>query len=238
LGRLLLRTARRTLIAAAVLAVALLAAVFAFLQPADPALYPAREGGISILVVDHGYHAGLVLPRDALAETASSDGLAKLKQVVALFSAFDHVEIGWGEERFYRHVPAAELSAAPHVLRALFSPWNASVLHVVGVDGDPAAIFDRSAPLPLAVSREGLRRIARELDRQLAASAAGEVVPQGPGLYGPSAFFNARDRYHLFNTCNHWAGRTLALAGAPYSPVESTLSAGLMMSLRRAAPNP
>jgi hypothetical protein len=108
----------------------------------------------------------------------------------------------------------------------------------VGVNGDPASAFSRSAPQPLVISAEGLRRMAREIDRQLAPSAMGEVVPQGPGLYGPSAFFLARDRYHLFNTCNHWAGRTLALAGIPYSPVESTLSAGLMMSLRRAALSP
>ncbi|MGL4243333.1 MAG: DUF2459 domain-containing protein [Beijerinckiaceae bacterium] len=236
MGSRLYRLVRRALAAVALFAVALVAFGFAVRQPADPALYPAAEGGVRITVVDHGYHAGLVLPRGALDDIAAREGLAKLRQALGVFSAFDHVEIGWGEERFYRHVPAADLSAAPHVLRALFNPWNTSVLHVVGVNGDPAAAFGRSAPLQLNVSVEGLRRMAMELDRQLVPSANGDVAPQGPGLYGPSAFFAARDRYHLFNTCNHWAGRTLALAGVPYSPVESTLSAGLMLSLRRGDP--
>jgi uncharacterized protein (TIGR02117 family) len=238
LGRRLRRWTVRLAASAAVAAAILVLAGLTLRQSADPALYPPRDGGVRITVVDHGYHAGIVLPRGPLAELAETDKLANLRQALDVFSAFDHVEIGWGEENFYRFAPVAEFSAAPHVARALFNPGNRSVLHVVGVNGDPAAVFSRSAPLDLTVSREGMRRIARELDRQLAPSTTGEVVPQGPGLYGPSAFFNARDGYHLFNTCNHWAGRTLALAGLPYSPLESTISAGLMMHLRRAALSP
>jgi hypothetical protein len=64
---------------------------------------------------------------------------------------------------------------------------------------------------------------------------SGVVAPLGPGLYGPSAFFAAQDRYHLFNTCNHWVGQLLALAGVPYAPVEAFISAGLMADLRRRA---
>jgi uncharacterized protein (TIGR02117 family) len=238
LGRHVRRWVVRLAASAAVAAAILVLAGLILRQSADPALYPVRDGGVRITVVDHGYHAGIVLPHGLLQELAETDKFANLRQALDVFSAFEHVEIGWGEENFYRYVPAAELSAAPHVARALFSPGNRSVLHIVGVNGDTAMVFARSAPLNLAVSREGLRRIARELDRQLTPSATGEVVPQGPGLYGPSAFFNARDGYHLFNTCNHWAGRTLALAGLPYSPVESTISAGLMMHLRRAALHP
>jgi uncharacterized protein (TIGR02117 family) len=234
----IVRWFRRIITGLACLSALLLCSALILRKSADSVLYPARDGGVRITVVDHGYHAGIVLPRGLLAELAETDKFANLRQALDVFSAFDHVEIGWGEENFYRFTPVAELSAAPQVARALFNPGNRSVLHVVGVNGDPATVFSRSAPLSFIVSREGMRRIARELDRQLAPSATGEVVPQGPGLYGPSAFFNARDGYHLFNTCNHWAGRTLALAGLPYYPVESTISAGLMMRLRRAALNP
>jgi uncharacterized protein (TIGR02117 family) len=234
----IVRWFRRIITGLACLSVLLLCSALILRQSADPALFPARDGGARITVVDHGYHAGIVLPRGLLQELAETEKFASLRQAIDVFSAFDHVEIGWGEENFYRFTPVAELTVAPQVARALFNPGNRSVLHVVGVNGDPATVFSRSAPLSFIVSREGMRRIARELDRQLAPSATGEVVPQGPGLYGPSAFFNARDGYHLFNTCNHWAGRTLALAGLPYYPVESTISAGLMMRLRRAALNP
>jgi uncharacterized protein (TIGR02117 family) len=235
LGRAFARFLRGLLLAAGACAVVLAVAALALRRAAEPALFPARDGGVPIVVVDHGYHAGLVLPRDMLAEIAGDERLERLAQAVGVFSAYDHVEIGWGEDRFYRFVPVANIASAHHILRALFNPFNDSVLHVVGVNGDPAMVFARSAPLTLMLSAEGLRRIARELDRQLAPDAAGRVEPAGQGLYGPSTFFAARDRYHILNTCNHWAGRTLELAGLPYAPVEATLSAGLMFDLRRRA---
>jgi Protein of unknown function (DUF2459) len=65
----------------------------------------------------------------------------------------------------------------------------------------------------------------------------GMIVDAGPGLYGPSRFFQANGRYSLLNLCNHWVGRVLHHAGVPYSPVLATLSAGLVFDLRwRAMP--
>lgn len=204
-------------------------------QPADPSLYPPGGDAKPVQVVDHGYHAGLILPRRALADVASEAGLDRLVSAVSVFAAFEHVEIGWGEEGFYKNVPAANLGAAPHALKALLLPWNASVLHIVGFDGAARQAFRDSAVIDLAVSPEGLRRIARAIDGQFKASSSGAVEPLGPGLYGPSAFFAAIDRYHLLNTCNHWVGQVLAAAGLPYAPVEATLSAGLAFDLRRRA---
>lgn len=204
-------------------------------SPADPSLFPPDRGGVPIQVADHGYHAGLILPRRALADIASADSLHRLSAVISVFAAFEHVEIGWGEEGFYKNVPAPSLGAMPQVLKALLLPWNASVIHVVGFDGAARRAYPGSGLVELAVSPEGLRRIAREIDSQVRSSRWGAIEPMGPGLYGPSAFFAAGDRYHLFSTCNHWVGRVLAAAGLPYAPVESTLSAGLMFDLRRRA---
>jgi uncharacterized protein (TIGR02117 family) len=208
---------------------------FALRQPADPALYPPQADAITIRVVDHGYHAGLILPRQTLADMAAAERLPRLSAALAVFSAFDHVEIGWGEENFYRSVPTASLAAIPHVLRAMLNPVNSSVLHIVGFNGEARRAFPVSDLITLDLSLTGLRRMARAMDAQLRVPSSGEVVPLGPGLYGPSAFFAAQDRYHLFNTCNHWIGQMLALAGVPYAPVESVISAGLMANLRRRA---
>jgi uncharacterized protein (TIGR02117 family) len=221
------------------LAFLLLGLSFALRQPADPALYPPQSDAITIRVVDHGYHAGLILPRQALAELAEAESLLRLSAALTVFSAFDHVEIGWGEENFYRSVPTASLAAIPHVLRAMLNPANNSVLHMVGFNGESRRAFPSSDLITLNLSPAGLRRMAHAMDIQFRVPPSGDIAPLGPGLYGPSAFFAARDRYHLFNTCNHWIGQMLALAGVPYAPVESFISAGLMADLRRRAlPNP
>jgi uncharacterized protein (TIGR02117 family) len=235
----MIRWARRFALAIASLAFILAVLSFALRRPANPALYPPQGEFIIIHVVDHGYHAGLILPRRIMAELATTERLASLSAALNLFEPFEQVEVGWGEENFYRSVPAASLSTIPHVFRALFNPANASVLHVVGIGGDLRSAFPASDMIELSLSPEGLKRIAQAIDSQFRADPAGSIVPLGPGLYGPSAFFAAQDRYHLLNTCNHWVGQLLALAGLPYAPVESFISAGLMADIRRRAlPSP
>jgi uncharacterized protein (TIGR02117 family) len=218
--------------------VALLCLAHVLRQSADTSLYPPTGRAVGVVIVDHGYHAGLILPIAQLTEIARADGLTRLSAALAVFDQFDHVEIGWGEENFYRYVPQASITSLHHVVRALLNPANRSVLHVVGLSGDPARAFRGSDSLTLAIDAKGLQRIAAALDAEFRLLPTGDVAPLGPGLYGPSAFYGAVSRYHLLNTCNHWAGRMLSLAGLPYSPVEATLSVGLMADLRRRASHP
>jgi uncharacterized protein (TIGR02117 family) len=231
----MIRWARRFALVMTSLAIVLAIVSFALRRQANPALYPPQGEFITIRVVDHGYHAGLILPRQIMADVAATERLASLSAALTFFEPFEHVEVGWGEENFYRSVPSANLSAIPHVLRAMFNPTNASVLHMVGIGGDLRRAFPASDMIELNISPDGLKRIAQAIDSQFRADSAGVIVPLGPGLYGPSAFFAAQDRYHLLNTCNHWVGQLLALAGLPYAPVDSFISAGLMADIRRRA---
>ncbi|MFM9973982.1 MAG: DUF2459 domain-containing protein [Beijerinckiaceae bacterium] len=202
-------------------------------QPGDPTLLPKTGEEEVIFVLDHGYHASVVLPRGTIVERAQVLGLASIEAALEPFGRFAWVEIGWGDEGFYRHVPSVSFSTLPHILRALFRSGNSSVLHVVGFDGIPTEVFSGSGKLRLEISREGLDRMVRALDRSLLVEGKGLPVPLGPGLYGPSAFYAAREAYHVLNVCNHWLGRLLAEAGLPYAPVEATLSGGLIYDLRR-----
>jgi len=56
--------------------VALITAAAITAQPADPMLWPPRPGArtIEIVVVSNGYHAGIAVPRPALAEFAGGRG--------------------------------------------------------------------------------------------------------------------------------------------------------------------
>ena len=202
-------------------------------RSADPALWPPGPGEprIEIFVVSHGYHAGLVLPRETLAEAASLRGYAALGAVAQRLSGYRLVEIGWGDESFYRHVPDVASLTFGLAVRALLRPGNPSVVHVVGLPGDPRQVFPRADIVRVALSRGGLARMLDALEASF--STEGGAPPLlGPGLYGPSLFYRGVEAFHIFNVCNHWVARLLSAAGLPTAPVLATVPPGLLLDLK------
>jgi hypothetical protein len=132
-------------------AIAALGAVTALTaRSGDPALWPPAPGapGVEIHVVSHGYHSGVVLPREAIVEAAGRRGDAALIAVAQRFANFRWLELGWGDEEFYRNVPDAASMTFRLAVQALFLPGNASVVHVVGLNSQPRAAFPTSTSLP------------------------------------------------------------------------------------------
>jgi uncharacterized protein (TIGR02117 family) len=227
--------ARRVGLGLVIAALLFAALIIATARWGDSSLWPPAPAAPSteVFIVNHGYHAGIAVPRAALAEQASRRGLSALGYAATRFADFDWLEIGWGDEGFYRYVPTAESLTVALALRALFRPGNPSVLHVVGVKDDPHATFANSELVPVGLSAAGFARVAALLDATFARSN-GSVMPQelGPGLYGTSLFFRANGAFHLFNVCNHWTARVLDAAGIPTAPVLATLPFGLLLDLR------
>ena len=227
--------ARRIGVGLAIVALLMAALTVGTARWGDARLWPPAPGAptTEVFIVSHGYHAGIAVPRAALAEQASQRGLSALGYVATRFAGFDWLEIGWGDEGFYRYVPTAESLTAALALRALFRPGNPSVLHVVGVNNDPRAMFANSEVVPVGLSDAGFARVADMLDSSFA-RGNGSLMPEdlGPGLYGTSLFFRANGAFHLFNVCNHWTARVLGAAGIPTAPVLATLPFGLLLDLR------
>jgi uncharacterized protein (TIGR02117 family) len=201
----------------------------------DRSLWPAAPGApvTEVFVVSHGYHAGIIVPRKALAEQGSRRGLAALGYVATRFADYDRLEIGWGDEGFYREVATIESLGVMLALRALFRPGNASVLHVVGVKNDPRVVFPNSDVVRVGLGEPSLERVADRLEASFARDEDG-LQPQelGAGLYGPSLFFRANGTFNIFRVCNHWIADLLDAAGVPTAPVLATLPFGLLLDLQ------
>ena len=95
----------------------------------DPALYPYRGGdGVRVHVVDHGYHAGLVVAAPDLRAAAlrlarTEPDLAHVLRAVAQdYPHADWLEFGWGDAGFYRDARTLEDVTLALVLRALLVP--------------------------------------------------------------------------------------------------------------------
>jgi uncharacterized protein (TIGR02117 family) len=217
------------LIAAALFVVAVLATA----RHGDASLWPPAPGASTteIFVVSHGYHAGIVVPRRALTDAASRRGLGALGEISTRFADFDRLEIGWGDEGFYREVPTVASLTVALAVRALFRPGNPSVLHVVGINNDPRAAFARSDMVRIELGEASFGRLADKLDATFARDETGRPEDLGPGLYGPSLFFRANGAFHIFNVCNHWLAGLLDAAGVPTAPVLATLPFGLLADL-------
>ena len=201
----------------------------------DPTLWPPAAGapGIEIHVVDHGYHSDIVFERAAMAEAAERSGHAALIAVAQRFASYRWLEVGWGDEGFYRNVPDAASLTFRLAVRALFWPGNVSVVHVVGLNSQPRDAFPTSDIIRIPLSSGGFARMLDGLDASFSREAGvGALEPLGPGLYGPSLFYRGVGKFYILNVCNHWVARLLSKAGLPTAPVLATLPPGLFFDLK------
>jgi uncharacterized protein (TIGR02117 family) len=200
----------------------------------DPMLWPPRAETrtVEIFVVSNGYHTGVALPRGTLAEFASGRGYPALLAVAQRFNQFPYLEFGWGDEAFYRNVPTVGDLTLPLALRALFSPGNRSVLHVVGLPVEPARAFPSADIVAIPLSQNGFDQMLQKLEATFVPPVNGALADAGRGLYGPSLFYPATGTFNILHVCNHWIADLLDTAGVPTSRVVATFASGLLLDLR------
>lgn len=201
----------------------------------NPDLWVHPDQGEPVLVVNHGYHSGLVLSsaslRKAAVELDQQDraAAARLRWLAALHPTADWIEVGWGDAAFYQQTPTVADVDVMLGLKAILWPTDA-VLQVVPGWGLLDQAFPASDRLLLTVSGDGFINLSKRLADTVPEPVP--TIPFGPSLYGYGAFYPAELDYHLFRTCNHWVAWLLRGAGVPASPVPGTFSAGLMAELR------
>jgi uncharacterized protein (TIGR02117 family) len=222
------------LLAVATVVIFILFLYVATVRYADPALFPARAGdaGVTVAIADHGVHAGIVLDRQSLADAAITMGNPQLLELTSRFEAYPFLEIGWGDEQFYRFAPALSDVTVVMAGKALLGLNAYSVLHVVGLEKDAVATFPHSDVQTIRLSHAGFARLVDRLEKTFAQTGNGQLVELGQGIYGPSLFYRAVGHYSLLSTCNRWVSDLLNLAGLASSPVPSALSSGLLAELR------
>jgi uncharacterized protein (TIGR02117 family) len=152
----------------------------------------------TIYVTSNGWHSGIVIAR--------ADLPPGLIPETADFSAATHFEFGWGNRDYYttpRKTLGLTIGAALP---------GAAVVHMAGLARPPYAYPGHEA-VALRISDDGFRRVAAYLHQAFARGGAARVAAVAPGLVATSAFYPATGTFHLFNTCNTWSARGLAVAG-------------------------
>ncbi len=159
----------------------------------------------TIYLVNHGWHAGIVLRQAEILDSAWP--------VLEDFPDAQYLEVGWGDMDFYQ-------TPGPHmglILKAALLP-TASVLHIVGFTGPVASYFPYSEIIRIELSASAHEQLSRTIAASFARDEAGKTRSLGQGIYGDSNFYMSREVYHLFNTSNVWTARALRDAGLPITP--------------------
>ena len=208
----------RGLVGALAVTVLLLAACLGPVQE----LRPPRSGeaSVTIYVVSHGWHTGIVIRRDDISAEAWPES--------GRFPAAPFLEVGWGDRAFYES-PDAGVSLA---FKAAFSS-AASVLHVAGFDRPASESFPRSEIVAIDLSVRGMQSLSRFVSRAYARDAAGQPIELGPGLYHGSRFYAATGRYSLVYTCNTWIADALRAGGCPITPAWAVTASNLLYQAKR-----
>ena len=198
--------------------------VLATLRPADPALYPAGGGGVTVYVINNGFHTDIALPADAV---RARGGL--LANSAAL--AGDHAWLiyGWGDAGFFA-ARGFSIARAVDGLRALFLPGNPAVIRLYGIDRTPDAVYGRTIAVPVVLSPEGFATMERHIEGSLRARGNQPVITlsEGDGVY----FFDSVEHFSIARVCNNWTSDQLSAAGLPTAPAVDGIAPLLSLDLR------
>ena len=168
-------------------------------------LSPESEKKITLYLVGHGWHTGIVLPAASIPEP--------LLPVRKIYDKYEYFELSWGDEDFFK----SNDFKVGILLKAALLP-SASVMHVVGFNGPVIDYFPFSDVIRLSLAERNFLRLCEFISNSFDYGQPGEMVNLGPGLYGDSHFYPAHEKYYLPKTCNVWTAKALQQAGYPISP--------------------
>jgi uncharacterized protein (TIGR02117 family) len=168
-----------------------------------------------IYVASHGWHTGIILDNESLNK--------RIPSLAERFPHADYYEIGWGDAGFYQ----ANKITVKITMNAVFVPSD-TVIHIVGLKGNPIDYFDTSVVRDVSISAEDMNNLCAFVESSFARDENDIPKMLGKGLYGDSQFYEAEGKYHLFNGCNKWTAKALYSGGVEIEPVLKITSASVM----------
>lgn len=186
-----------------------LAAALLLGLPAQHRAWQAAPNGIVVTLYSNGVHSGLVLPVRAAGVDWRQLFPPQQLRSGALQPNWDHILLGWGEERFYLETPTLDDLKAETALLAL-SGLNQGALHVEYLSAPQPSRY----AIPLALSPSAYARLAAFVRASVKLDQHGHALWLDSFYYSYNdAFYEAHGRFSLFYTCNQWTRDALAAAG-------------------------
>ena len=178
----------------------------------------SADENVTIYVVSHGWHTGIVVPAGKIQST--------LPQLGERFGDIAYIEFGWGDNMFY---PANEITTGL-TLRALLWPTE-SVIHAVAVPEKVVVFFSGSRIEKICLSGSDYTLLIRFIINSFSKDEENDIIQLKHGIYGNSQFYQAEGTFHVMNTCNNWTAKALKSAGMDISPALKLTADSIMDSI-------
>jgi uncharacterized protein (TIGR02117 family) len=174
----------------------------------DLAGIPLNDTPHTIYYIYRDWHTSLML------DAATYRNLSKLPAINTSLNTevapAGYVRIGWGDGDYYTGKNTSVVTATRALLA---SPYSA--IQVIGYTADPFARIPEETRVALRITDQAMRELVTYLDASFARGAADNLLPLRGYVENSGVFFEASERYGLFNTCNTWSSNALRAAGLP-----------------------
>lgn len=181
---------------------------------AFPALfiYADDDSLHTVFIIKQAWHTGIVID-------INNKTIAYLP-VLKHYSEYDFVDIGWGDDVYWRSENPGWLLAAD----ALLAPTK-SVLRVsaFSMPKEYLTAFSEMS-LRFELTDNQLKKLSKFIDKSFKKDEDDKLIIIEHNSNFSSAFYRSVYSYHLFNTCNTWVGRAFK---AVYPDIST---AGLILS--------
>lgn len=168
----------------------------------DTGKIPTKNTAHQIHFIYREWHTSILLPAEAV--------LAHSRFLRASAQGKQYIRIGWGDGDYF----TGKSKSLGTATKALFISQY-SALQVLGYGVAPFADIPAETRVPLALTRQGMRKLVRYIDDSFVLDVSLRPIPLPAYGEGVGDFYQAHGRYGLFSNCNTWSGRALQAAGLP-----------------------
>lgn len=166
------------------------------------------KDGIEIAVLSNGIHVDIALPLRN--EHFNWTDYLRRRDFVSYDEQTETACFGWGERTFYLETPTWWDIKPSNALRA-FCGAGRSVMHVALLPGYP---IPSDSCRCIKLSPAQYKKLCAEILATMKTTESGKLIPiQDAHFHASDAFYEAKGHYHLFHTCNAWAGDSLRASG-------------------------
>ncbi|EAY28788.1 TIGR02117 family protein [Microscilla marina] len=161
---------------------------------------------IIIYITSNGLHTDIVLP----AQHAVKNWQKHLPPTTRKkYAPYPYISFGWGDKDFFLKSTHTNTPNFITTLKATFVP-SQSLMHLSFYQ-----TINASSPnvYPLVVSSTQYRALVHYILKSFELTPEQKFLWVAKGYGNHDLFFQAKGRYHLFNTCNNWTNRGLKKMG-------------------------
>ena len=180
---------------------ALLYFLSAWIMASLPLNEDQPKGEITLFLVSNGVHTDVVMPLKN--DIFDWSDVVNPKDTLTANPQITHIGLGWGERNFYLYTP--------------------TLIHVTYYPFEPR---ENSHVVKFMVTPEQYRNLTKSLLAGFQQENGQPILLKGVHHQSNDAFYEAKGRYHLFNTCNTWLNDKLVksgLKGVYWTPFSSPL---------------